>query len=272
MQKALVSDRAGPFIAEEERIMKYFVSESSIVRRIWGSGDTILLIFAGASAEFALNKAVDWLYFTGRLPADPLKRLFSTVSYASRIVFSDYDHAIHAIDQISAIHKGVEHERRRYIPDWAYRDVLFMLIDYSIRSYELLERKLSIAEKEEVFNVFYRMGCRMEVNGLPPDYRQWLVMRKSSLYTNLLNSKFTKDLYKQYRKHLGWFRFLVLKQVQSLLVPEEVNERLSLGKSIFAAFMLKMYKLSRIIGAGSLLKNAILPGTYKEQVAALDIT
>ena len=69
--------------------MKYFVSKDSIVRRIWGNGDTILLIFAGASAEFALNKAVDWLYFTGRLPSDPLNRLFSTVAYARLIVFSE---------------------------------------------------------------------------------------------------------------------------------------------------------------------------------------
>ena len=50
----------------------YFVHPSSIVRKIWGSGDTILFIFAGAAAEFALNKAVDWLYFTGRLPSDPV--------------------------------------------------------------------------------------------------------------------------------------------------------------------------------------------------------
>ena len=45
--------------------MRYFVEPNSIVRRIWGKGDTILFIFAGASAEFALNKAVDWLYYTG---------------------------------------------------------------------------------------------------------------------------------------------------------------------------------------------------------------
>jgi hypothetical protein len=46
--------------------MESFVTENSIVKRIWGRGDMVLLIFAGASAEFALNKAVDWLYFTGR--------------------------------------------------------------------------------------------------------------------------------------------------------------------------------------------------------------
>ena len=60
--------------------MKNFVKEDSIVRTIWGKSDTIIFIFAGAAAEFALNKAVDWLYFTGRLPSDPIGRLFSTMA------------------------------------------------------------------------------------------------------------------------------------------------------------------------------------------------
>ena len=78
--------------------MEFFVQKDSIVRRIWGKSDTILFIFAGAAAEFALNKAVDWLYFTGRLPADPLGRLFSTVTYARRIVFSKNEEALKAIE------------------------------------------------------------------------------------------------------------------------------------------------------------------------------
>src|SRR5438034_6338624 len=109
---------------------RLFVDKDSIVRRIWGSADTVLFIFAGAAADFALNKAVDWLYFTGRLPADPLGRLFSTVQYAQQIVFSGSDDALAAIDRITAIHKGVEASRRDKIPDAAYLDVLFMLIDY----------------------------------------------------------------------------------------------------------------------------------------------
>src|SRR5882762_11384585 len=132
----------------------YFVHKESIVRRIWGKGDTVLLIFAGASAEFALNKSVDWLYFTGRLPADPLGRLFSTVAYSRLILFSEYDAALRSIDQITAIHKSVEANRGMSIPDEAYLDVLYLLIDYSIRSYELLERRLIEAEKAEVFEVF----------------------------------------------------------------------------------------------------------------------
>src|SRR6185436_2457495 len=111
---------------------------------IWGKSDTILFIFAGAAAEFALNKAVDWLYFTGKLPADPIGRLFSTVSYARQIIFADRTQAIAAIDRIKMIHSGVEENRGYNIPDWAYRDVLFMLIHYSITSFELLERKLAL--------------------------------------------------------------------------------------------------------------------------------
>src|SRR5882762_5818589 len=132
---------------------QFFVHDGSIVRKIWGRGDTVLLVFAGASAEFALNKAVDWLYFTGRLPADPLGRLFSTVRYAQEIVFADQDAALAAIDKITAVHQGVEKSRGARIPEDAYLDVLFMLIDYSIRSFELLERRLAELEKAEVFDV-----------------------------------------------------------------------------------------------------------------------
>src|SRR6476620_9317124 len=128
--------------------MEFFVKQGSIVRRIWGNSDTILFIFAGASAEFALNKAVDWLYFTGKLPTDPLRRLFSTVRYARMIVFSPMDEAHGAIDSLRQIHTAVEKNRGFTIPDWAYRDVLFMLIHYSIASYELLEKKLNDEEKE----------------------------------------------------------------------------------------------------------------------------
>ena len=126
--------------------MEYFVDEKSVVRKIWGKGDTVLFIFAGSAAEFALNKAVDWLYFTGNLPADPLKRLFSTISYARQIVFSEKKAALTAIDKITAIHCAVESSRGATIPAWAYRDVLFMLIHYSIASLELMERKLTMDE------------------------------------------------------------------------------------------------------------------------------
>ena len=88
--------------------MHWFVKSDSIVRRIWGKPDTILFIFAGAAAEFAVNKSVDWLFFTGKLPADPLGRLFSTVTYARKIVFSETAAANEVIDQMASIHRDVE--------------------------------------------------------------------------------------------------------------------------------------------------------------------
>jgi len=250
--------------------MKYFVEQASIVREIWGKSDTILFIFAGASAEFALNKAVDWLYFTGRLPADPLGRLFSTVAYARQIVFSELEGAHRAIDKMAAIHAGVEAKRGMSIPDWAYRDVLFMLIDYSIRSYELLERKLSEAEKADVFEVFYRVGSRMGINGLPETYVAWLRMREEHLKENLQYGPFTKDLYKQYRKHLGLVRYPLLLQGQVLVVPSIVNRMLRLGRFSLLTPVLAVYKVSRKLKVDWLLKAAILPPAYKSEIKELD--
>ena len=251
--------------------MRYFVKSNSIVREIWGKGDTILFIFAGASAEFAVNKAVDWLYFTGKLPSDPLGRLFSTVNYAREIVFAKFGDALEAIDKITQIHSSVEKSRGSSIPDWAYRDVLFMLIDYSIRSFELLERELSEKEKEEVFDVFYRVGEQMGINSLPLTYNEWKVQRRNHLQENLKVSEFSHDLYRQYRKHLGFFRFQLLKQAQKLVVPKIVNEFLKLGRVPLLLPVIFIYKLIRLIKLEQFLRDAILPAAYKVQIADLDM-
>jgi hypothetical protein len=251
--------------------MKFFVNKDSVVRKIWGKGDTILFIFAGASAEFALNKAVDWLYFTGRLPADPLGRLFSTVNYARQIVFSKEDDALRAIDKISAIHSVVEANRGAKIPPWAYLNVLFMLIEYSINSYELLERKLTNAEKEEVFDVFYRVGSRMDLIGLPHRYYEWLEMREQHLNKYLVRGNYTFDLYKQYKKHLGPLRFKLLIEGQKLVIPKKVNELLKMGKVSLLAPVLVLYKITRTVKLDWFLKSIILPKEYKKEIKELDV-
>lgn len=250
--------------------MEYFVKETSIVREIWSKGDTILFIFAGSAAEFAINKAVDWLYFTGRLPADPIARLFSTVTYAREIIFAERFIAIQAITKINNIHQTVENNRGSKIPDWAYRDVLFMLIDYSIRSFELLERKLTNIEKQEVVEVFNELGFHMGLKGLPESYTTWCVLRNTHLKENLIYCKLTTDLYKQYRKHLGWFRYQVLIQVQVLIVPTRVNQVLSLGRIPFLKPAIFIYKISRILNLHQFIKNIMLPEAYKKQIADLD--
>ena len=249
---------------------RFFVDKDSIVRQIWGKADTVLFIFAGAAAEFALNKAVDWLYFTGRLPADPLGRLFSTVTYSRQIIFSGEETALKSIDQIAAIHKGLEKNRGAQIPDWAYRDVLFLLIDYSIRSFELLERKLDIAEKKEVFQVFYLVGSRMNLAGLPGNYDEYCIMRSEHLAQNLISSKFTIDLYSQYKKHLGTVRYAILKQVQVVLVPAKVKALLPIGNTKWITPAVVLYKMLKWAGLEKPFKNALLPNAYKEQMKAMD--
>lgn len=251
--------------------MQYFVNKESIVREIWGKGDTILFIFAGSAAEFALNKAVDWLYFTGRLPADPLGRLFSTVQYARTIVFAEQQDALNAIDKITAIHTAVEQARGSKIPEWAYRDVLFMLIHYSIAAFELLERKLTNDEKEDVYRVFYRLGDRMGLQELPSDYKKWMQARKEHLQTNLVKSDFTIDLFRQYRKHLGAVRYMLLTEGQKLVVPESVRRLLGFSKASLLSLILPVYKGSRVIKLDWLLKSIVLPAEYKQQIRDLDI-
>lgn len=251
--------------------MEYFVKKDSIVRKIWGKSDTVLFIFAGASAEFALNKAVDWLYFTGRLPSDPIGRLFSTVAYARRIVFSPLDEANKAVDTMRKIHSAVEQSRGDVIPDWAYRDVLFMLIHYSIASYELLENKLTDDEKEEVYNVFYRVGTGMGLKELPDNYIDWLPVRNQHLKNDLKKSDYTTDLFLQYKKHLGAVRFKVLLEAQKLVVPEDVKTMLQFSDFSLLTPAVPLYKISKLMKMDWLLRNILLPSEYKAQIDALDV-
>ncbi|HEU5054476.1 MAG TPA: oxygenase MpaB family protein [Hanamia sp.] len=251
--------------------MKYFVEKGSVVRKIWGKSDTILLIFAGSAAEFALNKAVDWLYFTGRLPKDPLGRLFSTVTYARKIIFAENEPAMKIIDSIYGIHKVVEKNRGESIPDWAYRDVLYMLIHYSIASFELLERKLSEGEKQEVYDVFYRFGKRMQLRGLAGNYNDWLLQRETDMQNDLEKSELTIDLFKQYRKHLGTVRYFVLIEGQKLIIPERVRKLLDFGRFSFLLIIVPLYKLSRKIHLDDFIKKLLLPKQYAKEIAALDI-
>lgn len=251
--------------------MQFFVEKNSVVRKIWGKSDTILFIFAGAAAEFALNKAVDWLYFTGKLPSDPLGRLFTTVAYARKIVFAPYNEATAAIETMGRIHKAVENKRGYAIPDWAYRDVLFMLIHYSIAAYELLERKLTEEEKEEVYNVFYRVGNGMGVKDLPPNYQEWLPVRKEHLMNDLERSDYTIDLFKQYKKHLGAMRFKVLIEGQKLVVPDRVKELLNFSEFSLLTPVVPLYKVSRLMKMDWFIKKVLLPSEYKEQIEELNV-
>lgn len=249
---------------------RYFVRPDSIVREIWGKSDTILFIFAGAAAEFSLNKAVDWLYYTGKLPANPIARLFSTVEYARQIIFFEKAQAHAAIDRMRIIHTGVESNRGYSIPDWAYRDVLYMLIYYSISSFELLERRLSIQEKQEIVSVFIEVGTRMGIQNLPSTYDDWRQLHEQQLNENLCYSDFTEDLFKQYKKHLGLIRYDILLKVQSRIAPKIVLDHLKMQPSKVLPIILSTYKYTKLIKIDKLLKSFLLPKKYAADIMKLD--
>lgn len=250
--------------------MSYFVAPGSIVRNIWGQSDVILFIFAGAAAEFSLNKSVDWLYFTGRLPADPIGRLFSTVAYARQIIFAGRTEALAAIDRMRTIHTGVEASRGARIPDEAYRDVLYMLIFYSVAAYELLERRLSREEKNEVFQVFREVGTRMGIAGLPGTYYDWTRDRLNHLEQHLRASTYTTDLYRQYRRHLGSLRYYILLKVQHRLLPPLAAHMLPLSDGPLINALLHLYCRARHTPLRRWAQTLLIPARHRAQARELD--
>jgi hypothetical protein len=133
-------------------------------------------------------------------------------------------------------------------------------------------RKLNRNEKMEIFDVFHRVGSRMGLKGLPPDYAQWLIMRKSYLRSNLVRSTFTQDLYRQYKRHLGALRYYILLQAQALVVPARVRKLLSLPSLAMLYPILLAYKGSRFLKFDKLIKALLLPAAYKVRIAGLDRT
>ena len=248
---------------------KTFIPADSIVREIWGNADITLFIFAGAAAEFALNRQADWLYFTGRLPSDPIGRLFSTVRYAREIIFRDYDQAMHSIGRINSIHHAVETKRGTRIPDESYKDVLYMLIHYSIAAYELLERPLDPAEKDDVVAVFVQMGRGMGLASLPARYGDWKIMYRYQQAVNLQKSRWTIDLFARYRQHLGLFRYELLLQIQSMLAPEKVRTLLGDRSAKWGWLMIRPYRLIRRLKWQHRLIRVMVPRKFRAELKAM---
>jgi len=247
-----------------------FVSRHSIVRKIWGDADTVLLVFAGCAAEFALNRAVDWLFFTGKLPADPIGRLFATASYAQHIVFADEATASGTFERIRTVHGAIERQRGQPIPDWAHRDVLYMLIDYSERAHELLARPLNAEEQGELYDVFHRVGTGLGIPDLPASYAEWRADRERHLRCDLVYSDGTKELYTRYRDHLGAWRYDLLLQLQGVLSPEHVRGLLGLKSAEWLRPLVRVYPLLARAGLRSMIQRLLMPSRYLPAVRGLD--
>jgi uncharacterized protein (DUF2236 family) len=250
--------------------MTDFVDKRSIVRTIWGDPDVILLIFAGSAAEFALNRAVDWLFFTGKIPNDPIGRLFSTVRYAQEIVFVDEETAQRTLGRINAAHRTVEREREQTIPEWAFRDVLYMLIDYSERAYTLLYRPLTASQRDELYSVFRRIGEGLSTSELPESYAEWQLDRRRHLVRDLCYSRHTALLFQQYRHHLGVWRYNLLLQVQAVLAPEEVRRLLRMSPNRLMSRLVQTYGLISPLNLQTVVHTLLVPPQYWAELRAFE--
>src|ERR1035438_9012903 len=95
-------------------------------------------------------------------------------------------------------------------------------------------------------------------------------MREQHLKKNLLNTHYTIDLYRQYKRQLGTIRYRMLKEAQVLVVPQRVNDLLNLGRFSYLRPVIPLYKFSRWLKLDWFLKSMILPKQYRSEIKALD--
>ena len=111
----------------------------------------------------------------------------------------------------------------------------------------------------------------MGIPGLPTSYEEWLGVRNAHMHEDLQHSHHTDDLFKQYRKHLGAFRYKILLEGQKLVVPKRVNVLLKLGKFSLMTPVIPAYKFTRFIKLDWFIKLLILPADYRKQIQVLDV-
>ena len=111
----------------------------------------------------------------------------------------------------------------------------------------------------------------MNLKDLPVNYKAWLIARKEHLDNDLQKSKYTVDLFRQYKKHLGSIRYRILVEAQMLVVPDKVKQILGLRKISLLKPVVPFYKLTRKLNLDSLVKAILLPAAYKREIKELDV-
>ena len=238
--------------------------------RIWGSPDVIMLIFAGSAAEFAVNKAVDWLFWTNALPQAPIERFFETVHFAQAMLFGDAATAAAAIEGVNRAHGGVERSRGDHIPQWAYRDVLFMLIDYAERAHAIVYGPMTEDERLRYFAASIAIGRALRIQDLPPSYAEYQAQRQAHLEHDTEHSVFTDRLYAAYQEHLGAWRTRALLDLQASIVPEQVSRLLGLPRKRPVDLLLRAYRHLRSRWLLRRLYGVLLPREYAAQLVAIE--
>ena len=109
-----------------------------------------------------------------------------------------------------------------------------------------------------------------DVKDLPENYSNWLIDRDLHMKKNLIKSQFTTDLFFQYKKHLGHFRYQILLEGQKLILPKHAKKLLNFSSISILKPMIFIYKISRKIKLDKYLKIALMPPKYYDQIISLD--
>ena len=208
-----------------------------VSRRIWSNPTSMLLVFVGASGEFPLNPSVDWLFYTGRLPQDPIARFLSTIEYLRRLIIADEQSRNVEAAKLKRLHEELESKRGKTIPAESYRDVLCMDTIYSIRSVPIVTgQDLTTDEKDQVVKDMSSVGKQMGIPDLPWTYDQLCAQRRDRMRSWVAND-FTQRLLHSYRNALGSLNYELLISAFPMLLEPELLEQLKLGKRLLSAPM-----------------------------------
>jgi ER-bound oxygenase mpaB/B'/Rubber oxygenase, catalytic domain len=179
--------------------------------------------------------------------------------------------ATDAIERINRIHRRVEEARGEEIPQWAYRDMLFILIDYGERAHEVVFGSMTEAERTSHFGVGLALGRAMHLSGLPNTYAEYRTQRRQQLLEDYARGSLTDELYASYRRALGPLRFRLLRLVQASVLPVELRDLLRLEPYPLLDEFLRCYRF--LPGGGNKLRplhNVLLPGRFAKQLRELE--
>jgi hypothetical protein len=165
----------------------------------------------------------------------------------------------------------VEEARGEEIPQWTYRDMLFILIDYGERAHEVVFGAMTGAERASHFGVGLALGRAMGLGGLPATYADYRDQRHRQLLEDYARGPLTDELYASYRRTLGPLRYRLLRLVQAGVLPEELRGVLRLEPNPLVEELLRCYRF--VPGGGNKLRplhSVLLPGRFVRQLREME--
>jgi hypothetical protein len=243
------------------------------LQQIWSHPECVFLIFAGSSAEFALNPAADWLFYTGHLPNDPIDRFASTVTYAQQIIFAGSPAAqSHLVEHIKGIHHKVETERGYEIPAVAYRDVLLMIMAYTLKAYPLVfGSDLTDAEKDFIIGEMASIWHGMNIIDAPHTFQEFVIVRQE-MFSRFTHTEWTPQLLASYEHTLGKRGYYYLIVTYRQLLDPALRENLGLAPSRHTWFLKPFFQFMSKTRLIRLLYRAMLPARLGQMLKVLDET